>query len=477
MRGVSLDKHTIEAITSAGVAFLRYCVKVCGLSMLFSQCGCLFITGLTANTIADVHDKMFPDPLWKLSEQSHEPLELQQYGVAEQYCLRIIEESKKDKKQEWPSWVISKYQGLAFEIYPAQGRYTEAVKASEMYYTLQNEIDEGMRRRFPRTPREPNDTRLYHWRLSEIYLEQGKYDMALDTLGLALKCEYVMTGSQDIREGTLAQHDLYLGKCYLQMGEYEKARNTFQESLDLFLKYHLVRGDYLGRSQSLLGTAYFYLGEEVKAEALLRGSAELTLLARIAEHRGETSKALEFYYSALRAWRENIKQEQRTRTQQANALNQLGGFFLRQTNLEESSKSYHEAKALREATTTTTHPEYAVTMKGLAAIAVSRNELTSATLLAHKALDVLDASVVPTHARIAPVLVALASIETLNGHPEEAAKINQRLETLLQDRPLAIWKEDFLWTANFYAGVLDKAGKTPEAAALRQIHDRQRDRK
>ncbi len=435
------------------------------------MCGCLALTALPASVVAGVQDKYFSDQAEVASEDASRAIESQEYGRAEGYLLRELELETKERGKPWSSSY-----GSLFSIYLAQGRYSEANKMGEVGWKLYNEEEERSRAKYPDLFRfRPRDDRMHYWQTGDFYLEWGKSDLALESLESALKTEYFEKGSKEERDATLAQHYPHLGKYHLQQAEYEKARDYFQQSLDIFLKFHLIREDYSGRSQTLLGLAYFYLNDEVRAEEMLRGSAERTMLARIAEHRGDSREALDLYQSALRAWRENRPEEHRT--QQADALNQLGGFYLRHGNLQESSKAYEEAKSLREATTTATHPEYAVTMRGLAAIAVSRNELTSATLLVRKALDVLDASVVPTHARIAPVLVALASIETLNGHPEEAAKINQRLETLLQDRPLAIWKEDFLWTANFYASVLDKAGKTPEAAALRQIHDRQKDRK
>jgi len=56
-------------------------------------------------------------------------------------------------------------------------------------------------------------------------------------------------------------------------------------------------------------------------------------------------------------------------------------------------------------------------------------------------------------------------MEILSGHPEQAAPLNVRLETILQ-KPLEPWKEDFMETTSLYAGLLTKAGKT-EAAGSR----------
>ncbi len=430
-----------------------------------------------------------------LYSEAEEAKRLQQYGKAEEYYRKCIEEEKTEKKKESEMLTGDAY-GSLHSIYVAEGRYAETIKNGEICWQFVLKTQERMRRDYPNVP-QSNNIGPHYWAVGDVYLAWGRFDLALENFELAgkefekmafktetgneraIKQGFSAEGFKKLarqdRELGVAQNNWYLGRYYLQRGEYERAKDTFQESMDNFLKHNLVRGDQGGKSRALLGIAYYYLGDEAKAEELLRGSAEFSFLGRIEEHRKNTDKALKLYQSALHAWPD--KEAQEHRTERADALNQLGGFYLRQGNLQESSKAYEEAKSLREATTTATHPEYAVTMRGLAAIAVSRNELTSATLLVRKALDVLDASVVPTHARIAPVLVALASIETLNGHPEEAAKINQRLETLLQDRPLAIWKEDFLWTANFYAGVLEKAGKSPEAAALRQIHDRQKDRR
>jgi hypothetical protein len=51
-----------------------------------------------------------------------------------------------------------------------------------------------------------------------------------------------------------------------------------------------------------------------------------------------------------------------------------------------------------------------------------------------------------------------------------------RLETILQ-KPLGPWKEDFMDTTAFYAGLRGKAGKTAEAGRLEQLRNRQKDRR
>jgi hypothetical protein len=104
------------------------------------------------------------------------------------------------------------------------------------------------------------------------------------------------------------------------------------------------------------------------------------------------------------------------------------------------------------------------------------SELTSATLHATQALKILDTALVPTHPRIVSILIALASIDILSGHPDQASPLFARLETILQ-KPLGPWKEDFMETAAFYAGLLKKAGKTDAAGRLDQLAARQKDRR
>ena len=152
------------------------------------------------------------------------------------------------------------------------------------------------------------------------------------------------------------------------------------------------------------------------------------------------------------------------------------GSSLPRTSQRNPPRHITKAIALRQATGTATHPNCADAFKGLADVAAFKGELTSATLHGESALKILDASVVPTHPRAGQELVALASIYILSGQQEKAAPLEARLETILQ-KPLGPWKEDFLATTAFYAGLLKKAGKTAEAERLEKIHARQKDKR
>jgi tetratricopeptide (TPR) repeat protein len=196
------------------------------------------------------------------------------------------------------------------------------------------------------------------------------------------------------------------------------------------------------------------------------------LLGRIKDQAGESEKALTAFQAALRIWR----RKDLHRIERSDVLKEIGRFQFRQGNLEESRAVYQEAISLRKETATATHPNCADAIKGLADVSAAEGDLTSATLHAEESLKILDASVVPTHPRIAAELVALASIHELAGRPEQAAPLNERIETILQ-KPLGPWKEDFLDTTTFYAALLRKAAHPAAAERLDQLHASRKDKR
>ena len=113
-------------------------------------------------------------------------------------------------------------------------------------------------------------------------------------------------------------------------------------------------------------------------------------------------------------------------------------------------------------------------MKGLAGVDTAEGNFAAALEQERAALAVLDASVVPTHPRIAHHLAALSSLEIISGNSEKSAALDKRLNTILE-KPLGPWKEDFLETAEFYAKLLRKNGKSESAARLEQLRARHKD--
>jgi tetratricopeptide (TPR) repeat protein len=326
--------------------------------------------------------------------------------------------------------------------------------------------------------------------LAEFYLAQGKFDEALKHYEKALKT----ADEKKRREPHNALFKIFqvyprVGNFYIQIGEYEKAKQYLKEDLDTRIKdQDIPQG--IATSKNGLGMSYYYAGDDATAEKLFKEAGglnarsyvafpvdlaqSLTMLGRIEERRGASDEALKYYQSTIKML---VEYPNHTfKVEQADVQNQIGRFYVKQGKPNQAAEAYGEAIRLRQETDTQTHPNCADAIKGLADVAAMRNELTSATLQAQAALKILDTALVPTHPRIAPTLVVLASINALTGQSEAAAPLHARLETILQ-KPLGPWKEDFLETTAFYAGMLKKAGKTAEAGKLEAIQARQKDRR
>jgi tetratricopeptide (TPR) repeat protein len=194
-------------------------------------------------------------------------------------------------------------------------------------------------------------------------------------------------------------------------------------------------------------------------------SVAYSMLGRIAAKQGENEEALECFQSAIDVAKGFRTIPGKYRVERSNAYRELGCFHLNQGNWPEAREAFAEAVRLRRETGTATHPNCADAIRGLSDVSVAEGALTSATLQAKESLAILDTALVPTHPRIAPTLVALASIERLAGHPDAAGPLETRVESLLE-KPLGPWKDDFLDTTAFYAERLRAAGQSAPAARL-----------
>lgn len=427
---------------------------------IMATCGCrAIINGLIPD-----------DPRWECLKAAEDATTNQQYDLAETYYFQVIKENNNQK------FDVSMIYWDLNRIYFAQGRYADAIVAYRKHKLLRGEKE------------------LSNLLPIDVCLAQGKFDDALKSIQYLMKYANEHVDQMPNK----ADHNAYyryadLGSYYTQIGEHEKAIQYLKIHLEVHLRSDLLT-HVKGQAKNRLAMAYYYAGDDRAAEKLFRDAAglnagafvvfeadlakSLTMLGRIEEHRGAGDMALKAYQSANDVLNNGkVKRYPGIyRVEQADVQNQIGRFYVKQGKPEEAAKAYHEAMQLRQSTVTQTHPNCADAIKGLADIAAFKNELTSATLEAQAALKVLDTALVSAHPRIAPTLVALASLDALAGHPEQAAPLNARLETILQ-KPLGPWKEDFLETTAFYAGLLKKAGKRAEAGNLEALQVRQKERR
>lgn len=455
---------------------------------------------------SDPQETIIPlDPWEKYMNMAKEALQNQLYSLSEKYWNRAIIEATKQfsadekmKKHPLTYYIADDYKELA-KIYLSLGKFDAASKAENKYYELFHD------------KMEIYEVYIHHCSLEEIYTNWGKLDEAKKSVEfLDEDSEKQYKSAKDKSDQTIknagnppsdAEHNQILntwvklnnasghklwtaypaiGDYYIKIAEYDKAIQYLNEHVNMCVNDKDCISQNKAKAMNRLGMAYYYAGNDTEAEKLFGNAGGLNsrtvfgfpndmalsciMLGRIADHRGQADKALMFFQSARQAIHQYKKFDY---TLEANIWNQIGRLQLKQGKIEESSNAYNDAVHFRTISQTGTHPNCADAYKGLADVSAYKGELTSATLYASKALQILDASVLPTHPRAAQELVALSSIHVLAGHPEMAAPLEGRLETILQ-KPLGPWKEDFLDTAAFYAGLLKKANKTPEAARLEQ---------
>jgi tetratricopeptide (TPR) repeat protein len=453
----------------------------------------ILLTVVTANGCTYLQKEFSGGDFWNYIDKAEKYSLYQQYELAAENYRRAAVEEIEDNKKGFSN--SCRARSCLAIVYGKQGKYNQAVDASKnSLLTIKEQKDVNGQINAA-------DIAEHHCSLGDIYQAQGKFDEALRNYekGTDFAEKFVRQWPKNSHYKILLV-DTYMGKYCVQTGDYEKAKKYLQEKLDIYIS-KVMPGKDIAIAKNELGLAYYYAGDDAEAERLFGGAGginagafvsftedlaiSLTMLGKIAEHRGENDKALNAWQSALKAlhqysWPESKATKERPafelRVERADVWNQIGRFQLKQGKIEESIRAHNEAIRFRLESQTQTHPNCADAYKGLADVSAYKNELTSATLQAAKALEIMDASVVPTHPRTAQELMALASIHILSGHPEQAAPLNARLETILQ-KPLGPWKEDFLATTAFYAGLLKTAGKTSDAERLEQLQIRQKDKR
>jgi tetratricopeptide (TPR) repeat protein len=327
--------------------------------------------------------------------------------------------------------------------------------------------------------------------LANIYLERNDFDKAALCYNQALDYAKEFVKEQPGNDEFEMRHIYpHLGEYYIRVGNYEAANKWLTKVLNLYIKKKLYRGDGIGRARNQLATVYYYMGDYRKAEEMCTLSDEENMrapipslddliIARIMIGRAQakqdkTDQALVTFQKLLKVLRKTTWGTYKV--EQADVLNLVAQLYSHDNKFSQAREALEQAMRLRRETGTESHPNYAASLQGLAGLCAANNQLTSAATCAAESLRLLDAAVLPTHPRIAPTLIALVSIDILTSHSEQISPLNARLETILQE-PLGPWKEEFLDTVQFYAGLLKKAGKTEDAAQLEQLYARQKDKR
>lgn len=453
---------------NSSIKLLMYVVLV----MSTSSCS-VFSTGLAWAQLGQYTPeewKLVRNPKWhEYEHEAREALGKERYGLAKENYHRMVDEATRLNALEAIIDV-----DLSYPIYINLGCYDKATKAIWRDYQNHKKL------------MSPADAKQYYLRLGSVLVEQGKYDDALNCFS-QFSIEVDSKGKDYGKiDGNRFAFGLFaaVGDCYVHKGDYVVAGKYYQAYADMAKgsDSFLVKA----KADIDLGINFYYSGDDLHASEAINAALFLLpkeapetideiiqcriMLGKIEEHRAAYENAYKYYHDALNTLIHYNPNNNMVR--RANIKNLMGDFLLRQGKIQESEQTYLEALRLRQTTETTTHPNCADSYKGFADVTASKGELTSATFQATKALEILDASVVPTHPRTAQELVALASIYILSGHPERTAPLNTRLDTILQ-KPLGPWKEDFLDTTAFYAGLLRKVGKNTEADRLTRLHDQQ----
>jgi len=273
--------------------------------------------------------------------------------------------------------------------------------------------------------------KIYKQRLSDNEPKNYKraQDLAIDYFqkAIALRKEI---GSRNGLDKALAN----LGNLYEAQGEYEKAKQLYQEALDILIE----QGNY--------------------ADAI----ASLNNLAGIHHLQGEYEKAIELYKQALAIYEDGKDTDIAT---YASTKNFMAGTYHAQGKYPEAETLYQEALKIRIKEFGESHPDVAVSLNNLGLLYVEQGKFEQAKSSYEQAISIQRDLLGGANPDIATSLNNLALLYYSQGRFSEAETnlqeaLNIRQKLLGEDHP------DVAGSLNNLAGLYKAQGRFAEAEPL-----------
>ncbi len=229
------------------------------------------------------------------------------------------------------------------------------------------------------------------------YRELGKYDEAMQYLTESLNKLVILKGHNH-EDVSNAKSNLAL--LHQRLGNYEVADTLFEQAYETDLSLFGVESTNYAKRLNDLGNSKWYLGDNARAEPLIRESIQLEEkfkgpnhvdvatglgnLATLLSNKGEYVEALDLYKRELSILRSHYPDDSHPGIPQA--LSHIGVSFS-DVGSYDSSKTYHiEALALFRRIRGDDHADVAYALNNLAATYTSLGKLDSSITLLNDAL-------------------------------------------------------------------------------------------
>lgn len=201
------------------------------------------------------------------------------------------------------------------------------------------------------------------------------------------------------------------GKALMDRGQFREAEAAFRRGRDILEQGRVTDQPSLGGILNDLGVLHFREGEQA-------GPPRAAEKYAVAEG---------FFRQALARWESSLGPDHPLVT---TALNNLAGLAGARGDYEQAAELYRRVLAIRERSLGRGHPAVALALNNLGLARYHQARYAEAEELYRQAIAILERSVGPRDPVLRPRLQNYAVLLRKTGRPEEAARVERRLDTI-----------------------------------------------
>mgnify|MGYP002384482041 CR=1 FL=1 len=303
-------------------------------------------------------------------------------------------------------------------------------KAEELYRIL-----------FEQTSDQNEKATIFH-QFGTINDDQGEYSKALEYYEKSLE---ISKKTLPANHPNLATSYNNIGSVYCSMGEYSKALEYYEKSLEIRKKTLPTNHPDLATSYNNIGSVYYSMGEYSKALEYYEKSLEIKNKTLPENHpdlaasynnigavycsMGEYSKALEYYEKSLEIKNKTLPENH---PDLAASYNNIGAVYCSMGEYSKALEYYEKSLEIKNKTLPANHPDLATSYNNIGSVYYSMGEYSKALENYQKSLETRKKTLPENHPDLA------ASYSNIGVVYDSMGEYPKTLEYL--QRALCIWQ-------------------------------------
>ncbi len=242
-------------------------------------------------------------------------------------------------------------------------------------------------------PQHP-DVAVSYNNLGEIYYYKGEYDKALEYIQKSLDIRLKIFGPEHL---LVAMSYINFGNIYNDKGEYDMALEYFHKSLDIIFKS-------LGPEHLLVADCYNNIGIDHRAK-------------------GENDKALEYHQKSLYIRTKFLGPEH---PDVASSFTNIGNVYIEKGEYDKVLEYYHKSLDILIKFLGPEHPDVALSYENIGNVYYSKAEYDTALKYYYQSLNILLKSLGPQHPHVADSYNHIGEILRDKGMYDKALECHQK---------------------------------------------------